>query len=768
MKINFEALAKSKPKETIREHTDKLIECANILRKIYELDDSIYSLLIKACEYHDYGKDNAEFQKRIAKGYRFNPNQEIPHNLLSVYFIDENDFSNAEDYYRVFYAVLYHHIHTGSSINYILREKYDLLEEKLEEMQLKELRQRAFNNANKLSKDKTTILVKGLLHRCDYAASAGINVENVNDFLDICMENLLRKWQKRNENCSWNEMQIFCKNNQDKNIIITAPTGKGKTEASLLWIGNNKGIYVLPLRSAINSIFERICVDILENNQIDERIALLHSDNIGYLSSYENDNGEKIDINFYEYRSRVKQFTLPLTISTPDQLFDFVFRVSGYEMKLATASYSKIIIDEIQAYNATMLAYVIYGIHQIINMGGKVAIFTATLPGFVKSYLQKDINNKLYDFKFQDYSDNSYRHKICVFEKEIDVKDIIELSAKNIRDNKSNKILVICNTIKKSQMIYDDLINSEENNVEIRLLHSKFIRKDRYNLEKAITDDGKTYMSDGKTFNKKNVIWIATSVVEASLDIDFDYLFTELSDLNALFQRMGRCNRKGKKAISSPNCFIYTEIDKNIILKENGNKKGFIDERLYMRSNEALKHIITNDAECILTENLKNQLISEYFSEEAMKDSHFDKIYKREYKDLMETNVNENISSDIEKKFRNIISYTVIPKVIYEENKDIIDSNVSIIGDMENAEESKEIIWMRKQRAKNVILSYTVDVGYFDVFVKGKSIITGYISISKYQRIPIVKCNYGKRGFERLSKEQIKEITYEDDYGVFF
>lgn len=187
-----------------------------------------------------------------------------------------------------------------------------------------------------------------------------------------------------------------------------------------------------------------------------------------------------------------------------------------------------------------------------------------------------------------------------------------------------------------------------------------------------------------------------------------------------------------------------------------------------MRSKEALKHIITNDGECILTENLKNQLISEYFSEEAMKDSHFDKIYKREYKDLMETNVNENISSDIEKKFRNIISYTVIPKVIYEENKDIIDSNVSIISDMENAEESKEIIWMRKQRAKNVILSYAVDVGYFDVFVKGKSIITGYISISKYQKIPIVKCNYGKRGFERLSKEQIKEITYEDDYGVFF
>ncbi len=38
-------------------------------------------------------------------------------------------------------------------------------------------------------------------------------------------------------------------------------------------------------------------------------------------------------------------------------------------------------------------------------------------------------------------------------------------------------------------------------------------------------------------------IWInngilnTDSIVEASLDIDFDYLFTELLDLNSLFQR---------------------------------------------------------------------------------------------------------------------------------------------------------------------------------------------------------------------------------------
>ena len=36
---------------------------------------------------------------------------------------------------------------------------------------------------------------------------------------------------------------------------------------------------------------------------------------------------------------------------------------------------------------------------------------------------------------------------------------------------------------------------------------------------------------------------LATQVVEASLDIDFDILITELSDLSGFFQRMGRCYR---------------------------------------------------------------------------------------------------------------------------------------------------------------------------------------------------------------------------------
>lgn len=54
-------------------------------------------------------------------------------------------------------------------------------------------------------------------------------------------------------------------------------------------------------------------------------------------------------------------------------------------------------------------------------------------------------------------------------------------------------------------------------------------------------------------------IWITTQIVEASLDVDFDYLFTEMSTLDSLFQRFGRCFRSRHYKKEEPNVYIYTK-----------------------------------------------------------------------------------------------------------------------------------------------------------------------------------------------------------------
>jgi len=65
--------------------------------------------------------------------------------------------------------------------------------------------------------------------------------------------------------------------------------GYGKTEASLLWIGNHKGFYVLPLKTAINAMYRRI-KNTLYPDDYSENLGLLHGEleNI-YLEDGSND-----------------------------------------------------------------------------------------------------------------------------------------------------------------------------------------------------------------------------------------------------------------------------------------------------------------------------------------------------------------------------------------------------------------------------------------------------------------------------------------------
>lgn len=564
----------AKPDKTIGEHVEDLLYRANILRKLgYIKDIHIYNLLIKACEWHDVGKANKEFLKRVLNPkLHFDETKEIAHNILSVYYLDKNEFEeDTDDYFIVACCILFHHDYCdeasvigehSSQINSLLIPEYNCNPDERDLLEL-----------DCYLEMQETIIVKGLLHRCDYSASGNYEIEYPNDFLEAGLTQMMNEWQKKKKDSCWNELQEFCIENREENIIALAPTGMGKTEAGLLWIGDNKGFFILPIRTAINAIYDRIKNQILKDEKLEERLGLLHSESLSY---YESHAGQEMDI--LDYRNRGQALSLPLNISTLDQLFDFVFKYKGYEMKLATLAYSKIVIDEIQMYDAEMLAYLIYGLRRIHELGGKIAIVTATLPPFIKKLLKdKSIGN--IEFKEQDFTNDLKRHSVKVMDESICEDDIIQCYNQNIKEGKGNKILVVCNTIKKAQKMYDQ-IKEKDGTLNSHVLHSRFDREDRKNLENEIKEFGKTY-NEQNEIDIQNGIWIATSIVEVSLDIDFDYLFTELTDLNGLFQRMGRCNRKGVKQLDG---YARKFIEQYF---EKGAKRGvvlpFIDEIDSMR-----------------------------------------------------------------------------------------------------------------------------------------------------------------------------------------
>lgn len=711
----------AKENETIRQHTDKLIECAKRLHSLnYIPNEKLYNDLLTACEYHDYGKANSRFQKRIKSKTKFNPAFEIPHSILSVFYIND---TQCNDYKSVCYAVMYHHFHKESLLN-TFSDNEDLINKFLMEMggsycsyeefddemydELSNLIHMPFDNEQK----KYAVLLKGFLHKCDYSASANIKnyeYEVENDFLNSTMQD----WLDSNSEIQLNSLQKFCLANTDNNIVVTAPTGMGKTEAGLFWCGNHKCFFVLPIKTAINAMYERIMR--LSGDEYKKRVALIHSDMKAiYLEQNKTDDFDT------DYCMVSKQMSLPITVCTPDQIFDFVMKYPGYEYKLAVGSYSRFIIDEIQMYSADLLAAIIYSIEMLHSVGAKFAILTATLPPFVKNELVRIFGE---DIKTADFSqDGIVRHNVNVKEKAMEADDIKEIIDNSISD-KVKKFLVVCNSIDTANSIFESL-KEYYSDISVNLFHSNFIRSDRKIKEDAILHA-----------NDRNApeIWVSTSVVEASLDIDFDMLFTELSDLFSLFQRLGRVNRKGLKSFESYNAYIFTE------LQGNAKRYDFTDDAIHQLSKDA---IMTVDG--IITESDKNSLIEEYLSFEKISNSGYYKDYQESYtyyKDKVEY-------IDNDKHIRDIDTLSIIPEPVYDANIDEIESLKKIIND-------KDTSYTEKLIANESIMNFTTSVSSRRLRSAGT---VGFVG-TRYSQIPVLgNCEYDdENGLIITGKEEIQK-----------
>lgn len=701
--------ALAKPSETIEQHTDKLLECAKVLYDLgYIKSEQLYKDLLVACKNHDMGKMNSQFQIRIKRRSKYNYEIEVPHAVLSIFFVND---SECNDYTSVLFAVLYHHYHKESPMNVFRRDR-QLVEKFLTELnfqsndynkmrrnlsKVKKIFQTNLNDKQK----QYAVLLKGLLHKCDYSASANIPCEKKNDFLLESIED----W--RSGKFQYNTLQEFCIANRNENIMVTAPTGMGKTEAGLLWCGDNKCFFVLPLKTAINAMYGRIkelAKDVEAEDVYKSRVALVHSDMKSYYLKDANDKDTDYDFN-YEELSR--QFCLPVTVCTPDQIFDFVLKYPGYEYKLAISSYSKFIIDEIQMYSPDILAAIIYAIKMIHIMGGKVAVLTATLPPFVKEELLKIFGA---DVQLADFSSEGIlRHNVKVFDDKLKTDDVIQIVNETNSDT-VKKYLVVCNTVKTANRIYREF--SESNiDAEINLFHANFIKKDRMKKEKEIMVASKKKLNE----MTKPEIWISTSVVEASLDIDFDILITELSDLFSLFQRFGRTNRKGKKDFSDYNCYVFTELQ--------DRADSFIDKDIHNLSKDAIVTV-----EGVLTEQEKNSLIEKYLSVEKVQDTDYYKDYCKFFKNYEDEYDYLNSSND---SLRNIDRVDAIPKCIYDENIDLINKNLGII----TSKGPKPDV---KMKATEEILELTVSVNTY----RCKEYETKIPVDMKFRRIPVIDCNY--------------------------
>ena len=681
--------------KTLKEHHKDIVTCAEMFFLEYGeyFTEKEKKLVVEACRIHDLGKVNLVFQAmicpKLAEKFHIDVRKtsQIPHGFLSAVTISLDEFDDLselfsdKDFGPFITAVYYHHDredHYNSPAIRKYAEKYymkqieEYLNRKIRKLNCSNLDDLLFRNnvyTGKYIPDsnawKEYLLIKGLLNKFDYTVSAGY--ENAESAIDLHEKKLVKNIEKFLNGKELRPAQKFMKMNRDKNLIVIAPTGSGKTEASLLWMNGEKSFYTLPLKVSSNAIYLRI-----KENYEYKDVALLHSDAMAvYLREYNGneDIGEK-----YE---RSKMLSQPLTVCTVDQLFRFVYRALGTEIFAATLKYSKLVLDEIQAYEPRVIATIIYGLKMIQKMGGKFAIITATFPPVLKYFMEQYglVEGKQYifkDFTGKEYQVEKYpRHKVEIRHSEMNL-DEIRLRGKN------RKVLVICNTVSKAQKLYKKL---EGENVW--LLHSKYIRRDRAFLERKIM---------GFSESGESGIWITTQIVEASLDIDFDILYTEMCTADSLLQRMGRCNRKGRYCPNEANIVVFD--NRNGV--SEGKRRSVYEDKLYDRSLELLskyEHIL-------FSEDKKTAYMNEVYSVDGVKETIYFENIQKDLKLFSEIHPTEYSADEAE--VRDIRSVTIVPENVYVENQNLFEYGVEFLKKPNMSREARSLI---KSKLENLTLS---------------------------------------------------------------
>ena len=171
-----------------------------------------------------------------------------------------------------------------------------------------------------------------------------------------------------------------------------------------------------------------------------------------------------------------------------------------------------------------------------------------------------------------------------------------------------------------------------------------------------------------QTFNKEEKrpgIWITTQLVEASLDIDFDELHTELSVLDSFFQRLGRCYRKRMLDHDRPNVYVYTDLN---------HISGIGTNNVYDRSlvEKGLALLEEYDG-AILDESTKVEMVHKLYDRNYLEGTDFLKRFDEAMDFFHNMDAYKLTEKEAQQKLRKIQNLTVIPRNLFDEWVDQVE-----------------------------------------------------------------------------------------------
>ncbi len=352
---------------------------------------------------------------------------------------------------------------------------------------------------------------------------------NFDTYLAKFPKNELSKWK--------NNIREITLENADKITkpgiyTISLPTGAGKTIIGLQTsmklaqkFSLNSVIYVLPFISIVDQNAE-VAKNIYDKVQEDHHLMNAYRENEDLT------NLERFVISF-------RYFKDPLIVTTLAKLWELIYSSNSNDsMSFHRLKDAVVILDEPQSIPPEYWQ----GFGETLTflsekLGTYFILMTATQPKIAKGV---ELAPKT------SFPKNRHIYHISDEKKYLsDIKPLVE--------NKSNKSsLIILNTKKEALNVYIELRNTLRNNLfflSAWVIPSERIK--RINKLKELESKNEP----------RNLI--STQVVEAGVDLDFDYVIKDLSPFDSIIQAAGRCNRNMRNKIGE--IYVMEIIDENNI-----------------------------------------------------------------------------------------------------------------------------------------------------------------------------------------------------------
>lgn len=384
-------------------------------------------------------------------------------------------------------------------------------------------------------------------------------------------------------------------------LVAESDTGSGKTEAALghfyrlFTAGAVDSLYfALPTRVAAQELYGRV-LDFAKSAFGDAHPPVLLAvpgyaqvdgrSTEGVLPStavlYQEDGGVRLRERGWSAERPKRFLAAPIAVGTVDQALLSVMQTNHAHLRAACLHRALLVVDEVHASDIYMRSLLDALLQRHVAAGGRALLLSATLGSDARSQLLAPVGSGLNAPALQEASDLPYpaitdsRGRITPVaalsrrEKRVRIEPFPYLSSpERILPELAQavaggaRVLVVLNTVSRVIALMRAVeANSTLAGALFRIgdiaspHHGRFARADRLLLDRAVS------VQLGKMSGPGPLLLIGSQTLEQSLDIDADWLVTDLCPMDVLLQRIGRLHRHERPrpaGFESPRCTVLT------------------------------------------------------------------------------------------------------------------------------------------------------------------------------------------------------------------